>query len=202
MKAMSSSGKNPMDGKVEVDETFVGGQDEKALGRNEGKKKIMVVAVERKGRGVSRLYGRVVETAARKHLKQFMLDHIAADAEVRTDRWSGYNSLESEFPKLVQQKSEKKGKNFPQLHRTIMMFKVWLRGIHHSVSHLQPYIDEYTYRFNRHKMKEGIFENLMERMVAKPPYPYKEFYLSTPSSLLFFGAIWNEGTHIKKVSWP
>lgn len=40
-----------MDGKVEVDETFVGGQDEKALGRNEGKKKIMVVAVERKGRG-------------------------------------------------------------------------------------------------------------------------------------------------------
>lgn len=65
---MSSSGKNPMDGKVEVDETFVGGQDEKALGRNEGKKKIMVVvAVERKGRGVSRLYGRVVETAARKH---------------------------------------------------------------------------------------------------------------------------------------
>lgn len=107
MKAMSSSGKNPMDGKVEVDETFVGGQDEKVLGRNEGKKKIMVVAVERKGRGVSRLYGRVVETAARKLLKQFMLDHIAADAEVRTDRWSGYNGLESEFPKLVQQKSEK-----------------------------------------------------------------------------------------------
>src|SRR5690606_20390643 len=128
----------PMDGKVDVDETYVGGQDEKALGRNEGRKQIMVVAVERKGKGVSRIYGRVVETAARKHLKRFMLDHIAPGAAVRTDRWSGYRGLESEFPKLVREKSEKKGKNFPQLHRTAMLFKAWLRGIHHSgASYLQ-----------------------------------------------------------------
>ncbi|HXH99288.1 MAG TPA: IS1595 family transposase, partial [Sphingobacteriaceae bacterium] len=37
----------------------------------------------------------------------------------------------------------------------------------------QAYIDEYTYRFNRHKMKEGIFENLMGRMITKPPFTYK-----------------------------
>lgn len=107
MRAMSSSGNHPMDDKVDVDETYVGGQDEKAVGRNEGKKQIMVVAVERKGKGVSRIYGRVVETAARKHLIRFMLDHIAFDASVRTDRWSGYRGLESEFPKLVREKSEK-----------------------------------------------------------------------------------------------
>ncbi|EON79167.1 hypothetical protein ADIS_0396 [Lunatimonas lonarensis] len=38
---------------------------------------------------------------------------------------------------------------------------------------LQPYINEYTDRFSRHKMKEGIFKNLMKRMMANPPYPYK-----------------------------
>jgi hypothetical protein len=54
-----------------------------------------------------------------------------------------------------------------------MMFKAWLRGVHHSVKYLQSYIDEYTYRFNRHKMKEGIFENLMARMVQKATYTYK-----------------------------
>lgn len=75
-----------MDGKVDVDETYVGGQDEKALGRNEGRKQIMVVAVERKGKCVSRIYGRIVETAARVHLKRFMLDHIDAGVEVRTER--------------------------------------------------------------------------------------------------------------------
>lgn len=173
MKAMESSRGFPMAGKVDVDETYVGGQDEEAIGRNEGKKKIMVVAIERKGKGVSRMYGRVVETAGKRNLGQFMEDHISPDAQVRTDGWAGYRGMEKEFPKLVREKSEKKGKNFPQLHRSIMMFKAWLRGVHHSVRHLQAYIDEYTYRFNRHKMKEGIFENLIKRMVAKPPHTYK-----------------------------
>lgn len=73
----------------------------------------------------------------------------------------------------ILEKSEKKGKNFPQLHRAIMMFKAWLRGMHHSVNYLQAYLNEYTYRFNRHKMSEGIFENLMNRMISKPPFMYK-----------------------------
>ena len=102
-----------------------------------------------------------------------MKDHIAPNADVRTDKWAGYKGLEAEFPNLIQEKSEKKGKNFKELHRTIMMFKARLRGVHHSVLHLQPYIDEYTYRFNRHKMKEDIFENLMKRMVDSEPYTYK-----------------------------
>lgn len=173
MKAMESSQNFPMEGKVDVDETYVGGQDDQAIGRNEGKKKIMVVAVERKGKGVSRMYGRVIETADKKNLKKFMCESIHKDAQVRTDGWTGYRGLEAEFPNLKREKSEKKGKNFPQLHRSIMMFKAWLRGVHHSAQYLQSYINEYTYRFNRHKMKEGIFENLMKRMISKPPYSYK-----------------------------
>jgi hypothetical protein len=54
MKAMESSQNFPMEGKVDVDETYVGGQDDEAIGRNEGKKKIMVVAVERKGKSDGR----------------------------------------------------------------------------------------------------------------------------------------------------
>ena len=74
---------------------------------------------------------------------------------------------------MTKEESGKKGEKYPQMHRVIMMFKAWLRGIHHSVRHLQAYIDEYTYRYNRHKMKEGIFENLMNRMVERPPHTYK-----------------------------
>lgn len=54
MKAMESSQNFPMEGKVDVDETYVGGQDDQAIGRNEGKKKIMVVAIERKGKSDGR----------------------------------------------------------------------------------------------------------------------------------------------------
>ncbi len=173
IKAMESSQNFPMTGKVEVDETYVGGQDDESLGRNEGKKKIVVIAIEKKGKGVARMYGRVIETASKENLSGFMKDHISPDAQIRTDGWAGYKGMTEDFTNLKQEKSTAKGKNFPQLHRTIMMFKAWLRGMHHSVDHLQAYIDEYAYRFNRQKMKEGIFENLIARMVNAEPCTYK-----------------------------
>ena len=65
------------------------------------------------------------------------------------------------------------GVNSPDLHRVIMGFKGWLRGIHHHAEHLQAYVDEYAYRFNRSFMKGNIFDNLILRMVKAKPYTYK-----------------------------
>ncbi|WP_409013670.1 transposase [Dyadobacter sp. CY312] len=119
----------------------------------------------------------------RKNLKKFIDEHIRKYAQVRTDGWTGYKGLESEFAKLTCEKSEKKGKNVPQLCRSIMrrafrVFKFWLRGVHHSVHYLQAYINEYTLQVQPSQNEEsgrraGIFENLMKRMVSKPPHPYK-----------------------------
>ncbi len=50
-----------------------------------------------------------------------------------------------------------------------MSLKSWLRGMHHHVKNLQDYLNEYSYRFNRSFMKEGIFRNLMVRMVKAEP---------------------------------
>ncbi len=106
----------------------------------------MVVGIERGLGGVSRGHGRDIETASKINLRGFMTDHIDKDAQVKTDCWSGYKGTDSHFPKLVREKSGKKGENFKQMHRGIMMFKAWLRGTDHSVRDLQPYINEYTYR--------------------------------------------------------
>jgi hypothetical protein len=57
------------------------------LGPIEGKKKLIVVGIEKKGRGVSRLYGKVIEAAEKKNLKSFMKDNIHSQAHVRTDLW-------------------------------------------------------------------------------------------------------------------
>ncbi len=105
---MESSQNFPMIGKVEVDETYVGGQDEKDLERNEGKKKIMFVGIEKKARGISGWYGRVMETASKVNLRSFLRDHISGDAEVRSDFWSKYKSTDGviiqgyQFPDLYQ----------------------------------------------------------------------------------------------------
>lgn len=173
MQAMKSSGLHPMEGTVEVDEAVVGGQEEKVRGRANKKKRLVVFAIERKGKGVSRMYGKVIPSAHAKNLGGFMKRTIDAQANVRTDGWTGYTPLKKEFKNLRQQKSQPKGSNFKEMHRIIMGFKGWLRGVHHHAAHLQAYIDEYCFRFNRSFMKEGVFENLLNRMMYTEPCPYR-----------------------------
>lgn len=174
MKAMESSGRHKIEGKAEVDETVVGGQEEGVKGRKNNKKKLVVFAIEKKGKGVSRMYGKVIGHSSSKELGAFMDSVLDKQAQIKTDKWRGYHPLQKDFVNLVQVESGQKGRNFPELHRTIMNFKGWLRGMHHQVHHLQSYIDEYCYRFNRNFMKEGIFENLLLRMVNAQPITYKE----------------------------
>lgn len=169
MKAMKSSGKYPITGTAEVDETVFGQQEEGVRGRKNAKKKLVVVGIEKKGKGVSRLYARVIPYADAVCLGGFMKDHIDPAAKVTTDQWTGYGPVAKDFANMVRIPSGKKGGNFPELHRAIMMLKAWLRGMHHHVKDLQDYLDEYCYRFNRSFMKEGIFDNLMLRMVKAPP---------------------------------
>ena len=171
---MKSSGRYPMEGKVEGDEFVVGGQETGVRGRSNKKKQLVVVAIERKGRGASRMYAKVISKAGSKQLKPFMQAHIKPDADIRTDGWAGYTPLRKDSKKLVQEKSEAKGQNFAWLHRVIMGFKGWLRGIHHHANHLQAYLDEYCFRFNRSFMKEGAFENLVDRMVSTSPRTYMQ----------------------------
>jgi len=174
MKAMKSSGRNKIDGNAKVDETVVGGQEVGVVGRKNNKKKLAVFAIEKKGRGISRMYGKVIQHSSAKELGAFIKSAIELSAHIKTDEWTGYRPLTKDFNNLVQVPSGKKGSNFPDLHRAIMGFKSWLRGIHHKVEDLQSYIDEYCYRFNRSNMKEGIFENLLNRMVKAQPFSYKQ----------------------------
>lgn len=173
MKAMESSGKNKMTGEVVVDETSFGQKEEGVVGRKAGKKKKVVVAIEKKGNfGVSRIYAQCINRATKKELGNFMKNKIDKEASVKTDKWKSYISLKDYFPNLETTKNDP-GKTFPSLERSIMMLKSWLRGIHHSVENLQAYLDEYCYRQNRFFMKGEIFDNLLLRMVNAEKYPYR-----------------------------
>jgi hypothetical protein len=176
MNAMKTSGNFLLEGKVEVDETVVGGQEEGVVGRKNKNKKLVVFAIEKKKSGVGRVYGKVIETSSAENLGKFMEDTISKEAKIKTDKWPGYKPLKNKFVNLEQEKSGKKGENFKLMHRTIMGFKGWMRGIHHKTDYLQAYIDEYCYRFNRNFMKEDIYRNLLKRMVKGEPFPYKLMY--------------------------
>jgi hypothetical protein len=176
-KAMKSSGKYPLKAKVEVDEFMVGGFEEGSTGRAKGKKRAVVIGIEKvrnkKGKEtLGRAYAKVIDSFSSESLEPFFVEHINKGASVKTDKWTGYFPLKKDWN--IRQKDSEKGSNFPLIHTHIMNIKSWLRGIHHkcSATYLQGYLDEYHYRFNRRTFLKSAFSKLIERVVAHQPQPY------------------------------
>lgn len=117
MQAMKSSGNYKIEGKVDVDEKVVGGQEEGVVGRKNDKKQLVVFSVERKGKGISRLYGKVIPNSSAKKLGVFLKTYITPGASVKTDEWTGYAPLKKEFVNLEQVPSGEKGEKFEDQHR-------------------------------------------------------------------------------------
>ena len=180
MLGMKSSGNYPIDGAVAVDETSIGGKVKEKRGRSQTTKKQVVIAIQKHPKGgISRAYAKVIPNAGTKQLLPFIEQHIDENANITTDKWRGYAPIASGSKYNLNQIYSAKGQNFPMMHRFIMGLKSWLRGIHHRVKYLQTYLDEYTYRFNRHLFKKILFHNLIKRLVAHPPRPIHELNLAT-----------------------
>ena len=165
-QVMKSSLKSPLTRTIHADEFAVGGPEERKQRRTKGAKKLIVLALEIVEDGVGRAYAEVIENSSAKELGSFLRKYVSKDAELITDKWKGYTSLKKEFLKLKQVASED-GKNFKELHIHIMNIKGWLRGIHHHCSkeHMQGYLNEYHFRYNRRSNMGTIFDVLMKKMV-------------------------------------
>jgi predicted RNA-binding Zn-ribbon protein involved in translation (DUF1610 family) len=168
MEAMSSSGYIKLTGKVDVDEFVVGGYEKGKSGRSKAKRKQVVMGIEMKNKGIVRCYASQISNGGTKELKPFFKKFVDIHAMVRTDKWRGYLPLKPHYQNLKQEKSNP-AQNFKLFHRQVMMIKGWIRGIHHSVRNLQPYLDEFCYRFNRMSSFENIFTNITGRMIKHQP---------------------------------
>ncbi len=166
-EAMKSSGNNPMDGIVHVDEFVIGGQEKGKVGRSyNSKKKKIVCSVELTDNGkVKRMYALKIDNYSSKELETIFEQHISEQANVTTDQWRGYRPLSEEY-KISQEKSIG-GVNFKALHTMIHQLKSWLITTYSWISpfNVNRYLDEFCYRINRSQSKNNIFNNFIERMV-------------------------------------
>jgi hypothetical protein len=108
-----------------------------------------------------------------KELEKILDRHIDKSARIVADKWTGYSPKQEKW-QLELKKSRPK-ENFTLMHRFIQQLKGWLRGIHHHVSekHLQGYLDEYCFRFNRYLFKEAAFDKLIQRMMGHGHVSYQ-----------------------------
>jgi len=169
--------------KVEVDETYVGGEESGVVGRQLLGKALIVIAVELDGKKVGRVRLRHVPDASGSSLVGFLKDCVAPGATVHTDDWNGYNGVQAagftHRVTPVHADPERARKFFPHVHLVASLLKRWLASTHQGrvqKEHLQAYLDEYAFRFNRRRsMHVGkIFFRLMEQMVVHKAKGYRE----------------------------
>jgi transposase-like protein len=179
-EAMKSSGNNPIEGIVHVDEFVIGGKEKGKVGRSyDSKKKKIVCSVELTDNGkVKRMYALKIDNYSAKELNKIFEQHISEHAEVSTDKWRGYRPLSEKY-NITQYKSEG-GVNFKALHIMIHQVKSWLRTTYSWISpfNVNRYLDEFCYRINRSQSKNNIFNNLIERMVSSNKKYQNEFICS------------------------
>jgi len=182
-RAMVRPGRERLTGHVEVDETLIGGVERGGGRRHKGKKALVVIAAEVRGQGIGRIRIGPVEDATATNLIPFIQRNIEPGSSVITDGHKGYCSLPSvgyvHDRRVHLGSREDAHASLPRVHRVASLIKRWLLGTHQgavSREHLDYYLDEFTFRFNRRSSRSRgkLFYRLLEQAVAVDPIPYAQ----------------------------
>ncbi len=174
-RAMVRPDRDRLLGVVEVDEMYVGGPEKGVQGRYTENKAIVAVAVEViDGQQLGRLRLRRVADVSADALRPFVREAVEPGSSVLTDGWSGYAGLSAlGYNHLVINQSASPDPAhvlMPAVHRIAALLKRWLVGTYQgavSREHLDYYLDEYTFRFNRRSARSRglLFYRLLEQAV-------------------------------------
>lgn len=177
--SMVRSERERLTGGVEIDETLVGGVEQGGKRGRGSSKSIVVIAIEvKEPKGFGRVRMRHIPEASSANLQPFICDVVDRSATVRTDGWKGYNGLSKH--KYIHERTVLSSSGdpahvaMPGVHRVASLLKRWILGTHQGSfvpAHLQSYLEEFTFRFNRRNSRSRglVFCRLMEQaMVTKP----------------------------------
>ncbi|MBF0183362.1 MAG: IS1595 family transposase [Magnetococcales bacterium] len=179
---------------VEVDETLVGGRT-RGKGRGVHHKATVVGAIEVRTRTpdaedkkhkrtvyAGRLRLRLVPGRGANELTGFVQESVAKGSVVRTDGWAAYDDLAQlgykHEPLVLDGDPERTDAHLPMIHIAFSNLKTWLLGTHHGVSqhHLQAYLNEFVFRFNRRFYPMTAFNSVLGLAVHAPSPTYDMLY--------------------------
>ena len=178
-RAMVRPGRELLSGTVEVDETYWGGEEEGVIGRQTYGKSLIIVAAEEDGRGIGRIRLACLGDLTKVSLHGFITRTVAPGSALRTDGLPAYLGLEGYIHIRQIQRRQTVGIHLlPRAHRVISLLKRWLLGTHQGAvnpEHLEYYLDEFTFRFNRRKSasRGKLFYRLAQHAVQVEPTVFK-----------------------------
>lgn len=145
-RAMVRPGRDRLTGRIEVDETFVGGLEEGVRGRQTESKALVIIAVQEDGAGIGRIRMRRVADASAPNLESFITENIAPGSVIHTDGWPGYSGVAARGyvhkVTVLTRKKQSASELLPLVHIVASLLKRWLLGTHQgavSREHLDYY---------------------------------------------------------------
>jgi transposase-like protein len=188
-RAMVRQGREQLKGRVEVDETYLAITDRQqprsAVGRKSHTHKALVaIAVETlQPKGFGRVRMQRIAYGNAQHLVPFVQEAVEPGAQVHTDGSAAYRSLLALGYHLEQ--TVMLGSDLPAhvpmpgVHRVAALIKRWILGTHHGAvqpEHLDEYLDEFVFRFNRRTSRSRgmLFWRLLQQAAATDPVTYQD----------------------------
>jgi len=179
--AMVRPGRDNLSGTIEIDEAYIGGVKPGKRGRGALGKTLVLVAVEDKNSRIGRIRLRQVSDASAKSLTTAVTECVAPESMIRTDCWKGYGNLSQlGFTHHAVRHDAHVGENLlPMVNLVVSLLKRWLVGTHQGAvrpSHLDYYLDEFTFRFNRRtsRSRGKLFHRLAQQAVSVSPLMGKQ----------------------------
>lgn len=185
-RAMVNASREPLHTEIEVDETWVGGEQAGLRGSRQLKGRraaLVLVAVEKRGKGSGRVRMKVIPDFKAKTIIPFLHQNVSPGATLYTDGLKSFEGLtEAGFKHIARSqplRSElRKGAQsaVPLADRAIGNLQQWLIGTYHGVSkpQLQVYLDEFVFRHNRRKTPAAAFQTLLGLGSGRKSTEYKQ----------------------------
>jgi transposase-like protein/ribosomal protein L37AE/L43A len=185
--AMVRPGRDRLGGTVEVDETYWGAEEKGVIGRKTHKKARIVVAVETPGGRLGRVRMRQVPDLSKARLHGFIHESVTPGSVVVTDGLPTYVGLTG----YRHDRQNRHGAPatdepvLPAVHQVVSLLKRWMMGTHHgalSHQHLEAYLQEFTFRFNRRTSasRGKLFYRLVQQAVQLQPVTLKGIRSTQP----------------------
>ena len=168
-------------GYVEIDEMFIGAPTEGGKrGRGTEKTPVLVAVSYTPVKGKEEITGfaklQAVDDINEETVIKFIKANVEHGATIRTDGLPVYPTVEKHGFKHDREPVKKRKAHLvlPHVHTFISNLRSFVQGTHHGLSeiHLQQYLDEFGYRFNRRHRRKELFDRLLKACLEQEETPY------------------------------
>jgi len=161
-----------LEGLVEVGVFETGNVYKSAKGEKKSTRRKILLGIEKKGKGVSRMEAVSCCKATCRKYEEFIMSRVANGSRIEAENKPSLRHIDpdKECKLFLTDPKENKGR-FTRMVRVRTLLTNRLKAIHGHVKYLDYYLAEYSYRHNRFYMKGEILDDLLSRMIGHAPRP-------------------------------